>query len=108
MIKQIFMASAVALLVLGTLTGVSSAARSGGTFNFVVPYGGDVLTLDPHRTPNTNDWIVTINIHRSLYNWDDEKNRPKLELGEKVEISPDGLVYRIALKKGVKFHNGGR
>lgn len=106
MMKKILVASGVALLILGTLTGVSFAARSGGTFTFVVPYGGDVLTLDPHRTPNTNDWIVTINIHRSLYNWDDQHNRPKLELGEKVEVSPDGLVYKIALKKGVKFHNG--
>ena len=98
---------AVALVVLAVMPGIDwAAARSGGTFNFVLPYGGDVLTLDPHKTPNTNDWIVTINIHRSLYNWDDQHNRPKLELGEKVDISPDGLVYKIALKKGVKFHNG--
>ena len=96
----------MALLLLGLLTGVSWAARAGGTFTFVVPYGGDVLTLDPHRTPNTNDWIVTMNIHRSLYSWDDANNRPKLELGDKVEVSPDGLVYKIALKKGAKFHNG--
>jgi peptide/nickel transport system substrate-binding protein len=97
---------AVALAVLAATTGIGWAARSGGTFNFVLPYGGDVLTLDPHKTPNTNDWIVTININRSLYNWDDENNRPKLELGEKVDVSADGLVYRIALKKNVKFHNG--
>jgi peptide/nickel transport system substrate-binding protein len=94
------------LLLLGALPGAGWAARAGGTFNFVVPYGGDVFTLDPHRTPNTNDIIVTMNIHRSLYSWDDSNNRPKLELGEKVEVSSDGLVYRIALKKGVKFHNG--
>jgi peptide/nickel transport system substrate-binding protein len=99
-------ASAVALLLLGTLTGVGVAARSGGTFNFVLPYGGDVLTLDAHKTPNTNDQIVTININRSLYGWDDNTNRPQLELGDKVDVSADGLVYKIALKKGVKFHNG--
>jgi peptide/nickel transport system substrate-binding protein len=97
---------AVALLVLTAMTGIGWAARSGGTFNFVLPYGGDVLTLDPHKTPNTNDWIVTININRSLYNWDDANNRPKLELGEKVDVSPDGLVYKIALRKNVQFHNG--
>jgi len=96
------------LLLLGAMTGVSLAARAGGTFNFVVPYGGDVFTLDPHRTPNTNDIIVIMNIHRSLYSWDDTNNRPKLELGDKVEVSPDGLVYKIALKKNVKFHNGRR
>ncbi|MFI5342475.1 MAG: ABC transporter substrate-binding protein, partial [Candidatus Methylomirabilales bacterium] len=96
----------IVLLPLGAMTGVSLAARAGGTFNFVVPYGGDVLTLDPQRTPNTNDWIVTMNIHRSLYSWEDANNRPKLELGDKFEVSPDGLVYKIALKRGVKFHNG--
>lgn len=82
------------------------AARAGGTFNFVLPYGGDVLTLDAHKTPNTNDQIVTININRSLYRWDEEQNRPTLELGEKVEASADGLVFKIALRKNVKFHNG--
>ncbi len=106
--KRIGLAWGIALLVVGIAVGVSSAARSGGTFNFVVPYGGDVFSLDPHRTPNTNDWIVTMNIHRSLYNWDDEKNRPRLELGEKVEVSPDGLVYKITLRKNAKFHNGRR
>lgn len=104
--RRLYVAWAVALVVFGLMAGVASAARSGGTFNFVLPYGGDVLTLDPHKTPNTNDQIVTINIHRSLYSWDEEKNRPKLELGDKVDVSADGLVYKIALKKGVKFHNG--
>ena len=104
--KRFCVASAVALLLLGTLTGVGVAARSGGTFNFVLPYGGDVLTLDAHKTPNTNDQIVTININRSLYAWDDSANRPKLELGEKVDVSADGLTYKIALHKNVKFHNG--
>ena len=104
--KKTHVVGLVALVFLGVLPGMGWTARPGGTFNFVVPYGGDVLTLDPHRTPNTNDWIVTMNIHRSLYSWDDANNRPKLELGDKVEVSSDGLVYKIALKKGVKFHNG--
>jgi peptide/nickel transport system substrate-binding protein len=104
--RRLYVACAAALLVLGLMAGVASAARSGGTFNFVLPYGGDVLTLDAHKTPNTNDQIVTININRSLYSWDENANRPKLELGEKVDVSADGLTYKIALRKGVKFHNG--
>ncbi len=104
--KNIHAVGLVVILSLGVLPTAGWAARAGGTFNFVVPYGGDVLTLDPHRTPNTNDWIVTMNIHRSLYSWDDANNRPKLELGDKVEVSPDGLVYKITLRKGAKFYNG--
>ena len=104
--RKAFVISALALILVGLMAGTGWAARSGGTFNFVLPYAGDVLTLDPHKTPNTNDQIVTININRSLYSWDEVNNRPKLELGDKVDVSADGLVYRIALKKGVKFHNG--
>jgi len=94
------------LFLTAVISGKASAARSGGAFNFCAPYGGDLLTLDPQRSPNTNDLLVTMNIHRSLYGWDPEKNQPTLELGEKVDISADGLVYRIALKKNIKFHHG--
>ena len=104
--RKMLVVSALALVMVGVAAGTGWAARSGGTFNFVLPYGGDVLTLDAHKTPNTNDQIVTININRSLYSWDETANRPKLELGDKVDVSADGLVYRIALKRGVKFHNG--
>ena len=95
-----------AILLSAFLVGNAGATRSGGAFNFCAPYGGDLLTLDPQRSPNTNDLLVTMNIHRSLYGWDPQKNQPKLELGEKVDVSADGLVYRIDLKKNIKFHNG--
>jgi peptide/nickel transport system substrate-binding protein len=96
------------IVLCGFMSGEAGAARSGGTFNFCAPYGGDLLTLDPHRATATNDMLVIMNLHRSLYSWDPENNRPKLELGEKVEASADGLVYRVHLKKNVKFHNGRR
>ena len=94
------------IILTAFMAGNAGATRSGGAFNFCAPYGGDLLTLDPQRSPNTNDLLVTMNIHRSLYGWDPQKNQPKLELGEKVEVSADGLVYRIALRKNIKFHNG--
>ena len=106
--KKVAIGWAVAAILLAATAGVGLAARGGGTFNFVIPYGGDIFSLDPHRTPNTNDILVTMNIHRSLYAWDDEANRPRLELGEKIEVSPDGLIYRIALRKNAVFHNGRR
>ncbi len=43
------------------------AVRSGGTFVFCAPYGGDVFSLDMHKTANTQDYIVGLNIFRSLY-----------------------------------------
>jgi peptide/nickel transport system substrate-binding protein len=94
------------VLFLGMVAGEAAAQRSGGTFNFCVPYGGDLSTLDAHRSPAAKDLLVAMNIHPSLYSWDPQNNRPKLELGEKVEASSDGLTYRISLRKDLRFHNG--
>jgi peptide/nickel transport system substrate-binding protein len=94
------------VLLWGIVAGAAAAQRSGGTFNFCVPYGGDLSTLDAHRSPAAKDLSVAMNINRSLYSWDPQHNRPKLELGEKVEASSDGLAYRISLRKDIKFHNG--
>ena len=105
--RKALMSMSVILLV-GFMAGETLAARSGGTFHFVAPYDGDLLTLDPHKGTRINDMVVMLSLHRSLYSWDPENNRPKLELGEKADVSPDGLVYRIHLKKNVKFHNGRR
>ena len=105
--RKAFMAMSF-ILLLGFMAGEAGATRAGGTFNFCAPYGGDLLTLDPHKGTRTNDMLVMLNLHRSLFSWDPENNRPRLELGEKAEVSADGLLYRIHLKKNVKFHNGRR
>ena len=97
---------AAGVLLWGIMAGEAAAQRSGGTFNFCAPYGGDLSTLDAHRSPAAQDLLVAMNIHRSLYSWDPQNNRPRLELGETVKASPDGLTYRISLRKDIKFHNG--
>jgi peptide/nickel transport system substrate-binding protein len=93
-------------LVLGMMGGEVLAARSGGTFNFCSPYGGQVYGLDPHRSTRCQDRIIELNINRSLYKWDAETNKPVLALAEKVDASSDGKVYTYTLKKNIKFHNG--
>ena len=93
-------------LVLGMMGGEVLAARSGGTFNFCAPYGGQVYGLDPHRSTRTQDNIIEMNINRSLYKWDAENNKPVLALAEKVDASPNGKTYTYTLRKNIKFHNG--
>ncbi|MCP4118755.1 MAG: ABC transporter substrate-binding protein [Desulfobacteraceae bacterium] len=88
------------------LPGSSNAAKSGGQFNFIAPYGGDLSSLDPHKTNRTQDYIVIMNIHRSLYKWSAEEGKPVLALADSVKVSPDRLTYTYELKKNVKFHNG--
>ncbi|KIX10866.1 ABC transporter substrate-binding protein [Dethiosulfatarculus sandiegensis] len=95
------------LVLLLALTAVPAmAARSGGTIYFVAPYGGDVFSLDPHNSHRTQDSIISLNIHKCLYEWSPEKNMPVLALAESVKISPDGKVYTFKLRPNIKFHNG--
>jgi peptide/nickel transport system substrate-binding protein len=87
--------------------GITSyAAESGGAFNFVAPYDGSILTLDPHKTAKQQDHLVTNNIFRTLYMWSTQEQRPVLELAEAVAASDDGLTYTYTLKDGMTFHNG--
>jgi len=51
------------ILLWWIMAGEAAAQRSGGTFNFCVPYGGDLSTLDAHRSPAAKDLSVAMNIH---------------------------------------------
>lgn len=82
------------------------AARSGGTLNFMAPYGGDLYGLDPHKSTRYQDWLVFMNIHRSLYRWDPATSSPLPDLAENVDVSDDGLVFTFHLRNNIKFHNG--
>lgn len=104
--KSSLAVSFTAILFLGLMAAEAGAARYGGTFNFCAPYGGDIFTLDPHRSPHAQDFLVGQNIHRCLYTWNADKSQPALALADKVETSTDGLVYKFYLKKNIKFHNG--
>ncbi|MCK5826570.1 MAG: ABC transporter substrate-binding protein [Desulfuromusa sp.] len=82
------------------------AVREGGSFVFCAPYGGDVFSLDMHRTGNTQDYIVGLNIHRSLYKWDASQNKPVPELATEIKTTDGGQTYIVTLRKNIKFHNG--
>ena len=94
------------VLLIGLSASFAFAARSGGTLNTMAPYGGDLFGLDPHKSTRYQDFLVGINIHRSLYRWDAEKSLPVPELAESVTVSDDGLVYTYKLRPNIKFHNG--
>jgi peptide/nickel transport system substrate-binding protein len=106
MMKKVGMVVFSVVLLLGLASGPVFAVRSGGTLIYMAPYGGDVGTLDPHLSTRIQDFLVTKNIHRSIYCWDADTSKPALDLAEKVDISADGLVWTFSLKKNVKFHNG--
>ncbi|MBW1695641.1 MAG: ABC transporter substrate-binding protein [Deltaproteobacteria bacterium] len=96
----------LAVVLLSTTAGITMAARSGGTLNFMAPYGGDLFGLDPHKSTRVQDFLVSMNIHRSLYKWNPTRNEPVLDLAESAKVSDDGLVYTYRLRPSIKFHNG--
>ena len=96
-------------LVLASLLPASptlAAERVGGTFNAVAPYTGDLTGLDAHKSVRAQDLLVLTNINRSLYSWDANANKPKLELATKADVSADGKVWTFKLRDNVRFHNG--
>ncbi|UCF94059.1 MAG: ABC transporter substrate-binding protein, partial [Desulfobacterales bacterium] len=106
MTRKLGLAVLSLVLLFGLAAGPVQAVRSGGTLNYMAPYGGDIGTLDPHISTRIQDFLVIKNIHRGLYKWDANTSKPGLDLAEKVDISPDGLVWTFTLKKNIKFHNG--
>jgi peptide/nickel transport system substrate-binding protein len=105
--RGVLLISVAALFLFFGFSGVSAETpRSGGTFNFVAPYGGDFVTMDGHQARRTQDDIVLMQMNRGLYSWDALKKKPVLEIADNVSISPDGLTYTFDIKKNVKFHNG--
>ena len=101
----------VAALTSALLAGVAQIAtaqepRAGGTINFVAPYGSSFSNLDIHTSPQTQDEFYAKAIHRSLYDWDANANKPVLELATEVAVSDDKLTYTYKLRQDAFFHHG--
>ena len=82
--------------------------RRGGTIRFTAPYGSSFASLDIHTTPRSQDEIWARAIHRTLYSWDANANKPVLELAREAQVSGDGLVHTFKLRDDAYFHNGRR
>ncbi len=62
-------------------------------------------TTDPYDANDTLSQAMAKSFYEGLYGFDkDMKMIPVL--AESYEVSKDGLVYTVKLRKGVKFHDG--
>jgi peptide/nickel transport system substrate-binding protein/oligopeptide transport system substrate-binding protein len=61
--------------------------------------------LDPAFARDVNSAFMTRQVFRGLMRFD-ENLEPVPELAQRVEISPDGLLYRFQLKDDAKFADG--
>lgn len=86
-------------LMAGTAAYAADEPRSGGVINFVAPYGDSFSTLDVQASPATQDEFYAKAIHRTLYDWDADQNKPVLGLATDVSVSEDRLVYTYKLRQ---------
>ena len=92
------LASAVALAVF-------AAAPAFASKDVVFAVASTFTTTDPYDANDTLSQAMAKSFYEGLYGFDkDMKMIPVL--AESYEVSKDGLVYIIKLKKGIKFHDG--
>lgn len=87
-------------------SGGSTAPKQGG--RMIIAYSApNSESFDPPSAWTTQDWSTThLMLFNTLYDYNEKMEIvPELAV-EMPEISPDGRVYTIKLRKGVKFHNG--
>src|SRR4051794_28183294 len=93
-------------LALALSTAIAPAAHAqkrGGDFTAMLYAGAN--SIDPNFPASHISRSMLLGVYETLFAVDDNSAAtPMLAAG--VEVAPDGLTYRIPLRKGVKFHNG--
>lgn len=97
-----FTHTAAAIALAGTL---GSLALSVTAAEVTVGIASTFTTMDPFDASDTMSYSCAKSMYEGLYGFDkDMKLHPVL--AESEEVSEDGLVYTIHLRKDVKFHDG--
>jgi peptide/nickel transport system substrate-binding protein len=88
-------------------TSSSDSSPSAATVKKVVNIAliADPISLDPSPSTTREDRQVQNSIYDKLFDTDKDGNYVPM-LAESYELSPDGLIYTIKLKQGVKFQDG--
>jgi glutathione transport system substrate-binding protein len=88
------------LAALAVATAVPAAAK-----DVVMAVASTFTTTDPYDANDTLSQAMAKSFYEGLFGFDkDMKLLPVL--AESYEVSKDGLVYTVKLKKGIKFHDG--
>jgi peptide/nickel transport system substrate-binding protein len=66
---------------------------------------GDISDVDLHLTTHYLNRVVMLNVYEMLFGLGEDLS-VKPVLVDRWTVSPDGLVYSLTLRRGVKFHNG--
>jgi len=93
------------LLLSGIALTLLAAAPAFASKDVVFAVASTFTTTDPYDANDTLSQAMAKSFYEGLFGFDkDMKLIPVL--AESYEVSKDGLVYTIKLRKGVKFHDG--
>ena len=94
---------AAGLLGLALLGGAPGLAPAGTVLKIAAD--GDISDVDLHMTTHYLNRVVLLNVYDMLFALGEDMG-PRPSLVDKYTVSPDGLVYTLTLRRGVKFHSG--
>jgi peptide/nickel transport system substrate-binding protein len=83
--------------------GMAAQAPAGTVLRIAAD--GDISDVDLHMTTHYLNRVVLLNVYDMLFALGEDMG-PRPSLVDKYTVSPDGLVYTLTLRRGVKFHNG--
>ncbi len=104
-LKSLLAAGAIGLTALST-PALCATPVKGGTIS--VATIGEPPTLDPMTSTADLVGILTQHFFETLYTFDAKWNLTPLLADKMPEVTPDGLVYTIALRQGITFHDGSK
>ena len=95
--------AAAALALSSALIGLSAAPAAAK--EITVGIASTFTTMDPYDAGDTLSQTAAKSMYEGLFGLDKDM-KLKNVLAEGYEVSADGLVYTVKLRKGVKFHDG--
>lgn len=101
--KKTFMKSAVMMAMVATMAGASWSAWAAGDVKVAI--ASTFTTMDPWDANDTLSQNAVRSFYEGLFRLDKDM-KLKNVLALSYEASPDGLVYTVKLRQGVKFHDG--
>ena len=91
------------ILAFTLLLGVAGPAPAGTVLKIAAD--GDISDVDLHMTTHYLNRVVLLNVYDMLFALGEDMG-PRASLVDKYTVSPDGLVYTLTLRRGVKVHSG--
>ena len=97
------LARVVLLLTAVVLLGAAGPALAQ---TFVFGAQGEPVSLDPALIEDSISQKITSQVYNTLVKYKGATTEVEADLAEKWEVSADGKVWTLHLRKGVKFHDG--